>query len=184
MSEEYIVSFGAPTLAGLKTGSLFNCEYESKAQILSETREFNRRLAPKGIRLIPLRFTQKRALMLLYRPRRLSKDLSSPLARRILRQEGYVSVAINAAIPCLIRRLGENEEFPHEIGLFLGYPPEDVEGFIQHRGKNSLLTGIWKVYGDVESAEREFRKIRKCNDIYRRSYSMGNCFDRLAVAEK
>lgn len=184
MSEEYLVSFGAPTLAGLKTGSLFNCRYESRAQIFSETREFNRRLAPKGIRLVPLRFTERRALMLLYRPRRLERDLKAPLAGSILRQEGYPSAEADDAVRRLMLRLSESEEFPHEIGLFLGYPPEDVAGFIRHRGKDSLLTGIWKVYGDVESAEREFRRIRKCSDVYRRSYSMGNSFDRLAVAEK
>ena len=39
-----------------------------------------------------------------------------------------------------------NGDFPHEIGLLLGYPPEDVIGFIENRGQNPLYIGYWKVY--------------------------------------
>ena len=37
--------------------------------------------------------------------------------------------------------LEEKGAFPHEIGLLLGYPVEDVLGFIRHQGKNYLYTG-------------------------------------------
>ena len=43
--------------------------------------------------------------------------------------------------------------FPHEIGLVLGYPVEDVVGFINNQGKNYILTGYWKVYANKESAQ-------------------------------
>ena len=46
--------------------------------------------------------------------------------------------------------------FPHEIGVFLGYPVEDVEGYMQNDGKNFLLVGYWKVYGEKEQALRLF----------------------------
>ena len=48
----------------------------------------------------------------------------------------------------LIRRLQDEAEFPHEIGLFLSYPPEDVQGFIDHHARDFKLSGLWKVYGD------------------------------------
>lgn len=35
----------------------------------------------------------------------------------------------------------EKGAFLHEIGLLLGYPVEDVLGFIRHQGKNYLYTG-------------------------------------------
>ena len=38
----------------------------------------------------------------------------------------------------LIKRLNEDAEFPHEIGLFPGYPPEDVRGFIENRAERSV----------------------------------------------
>ena len=48
------------------------------------------------------------------------------------------------------------EWFPHEMGLLLGYPPEDVEGFIRQNGKNALCSGYWKVYEDAEAKKRTF----------------------------
>ena len=49
------------------------------------------------------------------------------------------------------------ESYPHEMGIFLGYPLEDVRGFILHEGKDSRYTGYWKVYGDVEQAKQTFQ---------------------------
>lgn len=54
----------------------------------------------------------------------------------------------------------ESGEFPHEVGLFLSYPPEDVKGFIDHRANDFKCAGLWKVYGDEEKA-RAVRKIQK-----------------------
>ena len=56
-----------------------------------------------------------------------------------------------------MRRLQRFEAFPHEIGLFLSYPPEDVRGFIEHKGHESKCDGCWKVYGDAERAKKTFR---------------------------
>ena len=66
---------------------------------------------------------------------------------------------------CLDRlsvRIRESESFPHEIGIFLGYPVEDVVGFIENKGENFKLCGTWKVYGNVENAKRTFSNYVKC----------------------
>jgi len=60
-----------------------------------------------------------------------------------------------------------NREFPHEIGLFLGYPVEDVRGFIEQRGKDCKLSGYWKVYGDEQAARRLFHQFDRCRDTAR-----------------
>ena len=56
--------------------------------------------------------------------------------------------------------------FPHEIGVFLGYPLQDVIGFIENKGMNSKYTGLWKVYGDRDESMKMFAKFRKCTDVY------------------
>ena len=71
MSEEMLVRHGAPTLAGLKTANLFTCQYDSLPALYDEIRRFNRRLGGKGLRLLPLRSAEGRALLYLYRPDRL-----------------------------------------------------------------------------------------------------------------
>lgn len=45
---------------------------------------------------------------------------------------------------------------PHEIGLFLGFPVQDVIGFIRNKGRNCLLCQYWKVYSHPEKAKQIF----------------------------
>ena len=54
----------------------------------------------------------------------------------------------------------ESGEFPHEVGLFLSYPPEDVKGFIAHRANDFKCAGLWKVYGNEEKARSLFAKYK------------------------
>ena len=84
MSEEMVVRQCAPTLAGIKAGSLFPCPCTDRDALLDEVRQLNRRLSPKGLCLLPLRFTEGSALLYLYRPATLRRDLSDDLARRLL----------------------------------------------------------------------------------------------------
>ena len=50
----------------------------------------------------------------------------------------------------------KQNKFPHELGLFLGYPIEDMEGFIKNKGENYLYAGYWKVYQDAEDKKLLF----------------------------
>ena len=68
MPEELMVHYCAPTLAGLKTGSMFSCEVEDKAALTRGLVAFNRTLVPRGLRAVPLRFSDYRALIYVFRP--------------------------------------------------------------------------------------------------------------------
>ena len=182
MSEENVVRLCAPTLAGIKTGSLFPCPYENRETLLMEIRQYNQVLVPKGLCLLPLRFTDKSALLYLYRPRDLERDLQDQLAAEILRHAGYVCGSSEQCLMKLIERLRAYDEFPHEIGLFLSYPPEDVKGFIEHHAADFKYAGLWKVYGDEKRAKAMFEKFKKCTDIYCRMWQAGVSLDRLAVS--
>ena len=122
MSEELVVRQCAPTLAGIKTGSLFSCPCDSPEELRQEVRRINRLLAGKGLCLLPLRFDGSRALLYLYRPSRLRQDLEDAEAVRLLEESGYPCHSAGQCVACLIRRLRENDEFPHEIGLFSAIP--------------------------------------------------------------
>ena len=162
MPEELVVRQCAPTLAGIKTGSLFRAAYEDKKQLLGQIREINQRLHEKGLCLLPLRFRNGNALLYLYRPERLKMDLNNELARRTLGNAGYTDQNPGRCVGTLIRRLQNEAEFPHEIGLFLSYPPEDVRGFIENRASGFKLIGCWKVYGDVDAARKKFESFESC----------------------
>ena len=89
MSEEILIRQGAPTLAGIKTGSLFPCPCEDREDLLADIRRLNRRLSPKGLCLLPIRFLAGRALLYLYRPAELRRDLRDARVSELLRQAGY-----------------------------------------------------------------------------------------------
>ena len=63
MSEELIVRHCAPTLANLKTGSLFVCPITDRPSFFSSLRSLNELLVPKGLRALPLRIRERSALI-------------------------------------------------------------------------------------------------------------------------
>ena len=181
MSEELLVKHCAPTMANIKTANLFSGEFVSREEMLDQVRSLNCRLKNKGIRVLALKYTDGRGLIYVYRPGRLSRDLQDCRACQMLKQCGYPGFDENVCLRHLIRRLEEESDFPHEIGLFLGYPPEDVYGFI-HQKKDWKLCGFWKVYGDVEKAKQQFARFRKCSDLYWKQWQVGKSLEHLTVA--
>ena len=122
MSEALVIRHCSPTLAGIKTGNLFSCDCPCKKELIKALSGLNRKLVPKGIRILPLRVRKGRALIYVYRPHALENDLTDQSARELLLQYGYLPGNLNACLLRLIHRLDSVEEFPHEIGLFLSYP--------------------------------------------------------------
>ena len=182
MSEEQIIRNCAPTLAAIKTGSLFSTDFPSRARMCESLNQLNRSLNPRGLQIRGLRWRNGRALVYLYRPSRLAADLRRPEARSILEKRGYSCFSPEQALTQLSRRLRRSEKFPHEIGLFLGYPPEDVAGFIANSARNCKCCGCWKVYGDEAKARETFRLFRRCTEEYYRLWSSGYSLTELTVA--
>ena len=182
MSEELLVRQAAPTLAGIKTGSLFPCQYETRRQLTSDIRHLNRILRGKGLCLLPLRMRERRALLYLYRPAQLQRDLQNGLAAELLHQAGYAAGSCAQCVAELIRRFRRDSAFPHEVGLFLSYPPEDVRGFLMGCSEDCKCAGLWKVYGDEAAAKRLFDSYKKCTSIYCARWRAGLELARLAVA--
>ena len=180
MPEKMIVSYCAPTLAGVKTANLFSCEYEDCRMLEEEVHLFNQRLQSKNIRMMILGYPRNRALIYVYRPILLRKDLEDVQTKRILKDRGYQTEDIAQCLQHLIERLDGYQEFPHEIGCFLGYPSEDVSGFIEQK-KPCKCVGTWKVYGDVKKANALFETYRKCTCFYERQYDHGISLENLVI---
>ena len=106
MSEEMFVRQCAPTLAGVKTGSLFSCPYDTREGMTEDVRRLNRVLVPKGLRLLPLRYSEKRVLLYLYRPTELWRDLNDDKAAEILDAAGYSCTDCDRCVVKLIQKIG------------------------------------------------------------------------------
>ena len=182
MSEDYLIRNCAPTLAKLKTANLFSCPYKNKSEVVEALCSLNRKLSRKGLRILPLRFSEDKALIYLYRPNFLAADLCHSEARRILNPMGYDCANSEQCLAQLAKKLRTQETFPHEIGLFLGYPPGDVCGFMENRPCSCKCVGCWKVYTDEAGAKRKFDQYRKCTKIYCQQWAKGIDIERLIVA--
>lgn len=181
MLECALIRHGSPTLAHLKTGSLFTVPYESDAALLHEIDRINATLYPRGVMLTLLRCGGSSALLYLYREKTLSDVLRLPQTQSFLRTCGYTAFTPDEAVSRLRTRLDESPDFPHEIGVFLGYPLEDVIAFIENAGRNCLCTGCWKCYTNECEARRTFARYKKCHDVYSRCYANGFPLQRLTV---
>ena len=182
MGDQLLISLCSPTLAGLKTGNLFTVECDDREEFNREVRGFNKRLAPKGIRMIPVRFSRGRMLVYLYRPAFLKRDFGNEEVCRILKDKGYTYTNADRCVAELTKHLCQDPKFPHEIGLFLGYPVTDVLGFMKSPEEGVKYTGFWKVYGDTASALKTFARYRKCTEIYNRAHKNGKSLEQLTVA--
>lgn len=131
MSEEMLVKHCSPTLAGMKTGSMFVCRYDSVNEMRNSVRQWNRTLASKGLRVLPLRFNEKSALIYIYRPTKLKQDLTDETACHILRERGYITETPERCIVRLIKRMAEYEVFPMKSVCFLGIPRRMCVGLLK-----------------------------------------------------
>lgn len=183
MSDEFIIRHSSPTLAGLKTGNLFACPYSGEEELLLFLRSLNRRLVPKGVRVVPMKiFGSNKVLLYIYRPSRLEQDFAERDVARLLTGYGYSVDKPEKCVVELSQRMHGSDTFPHEVGLFLSYPLEDVRGFINNPQEGCKCTGYWKVYGDEEKAIRQFQAYRKCTNLYCARAAEGRSIEQLTVA--
>ena len=179
--EQTLAFHCAPALSGIKPADLISWNLpEPGGEGLLE--RYIALLGRRGVCLRVLRRRERRCLLLIYRPVQLDKWLSQEGVSRMLEREGYpVSAGREAMLSALALRL-TGREFPHEIGLFLGYPPADVEGFRRNKGRNWKLSGLWKVYDQVEEAERRFQDFHLCRAALCAQLAQGKTLAQLLLA--
>ena len=162
----------APSMLGIKAADMISWHgpvEETRAMVAHYDRLLNRR----GIRLRLLFSCPKRCLLLIYRQERLELQLALPQAQSMRRDAGYPErCTAEELLDHLSLRLQE-QDFPHEVGLFLGYPPADVEGFCRYGGRACKFTGHWKVYDRVDEARECFRRFDRCRDAMCRRMEEG-----------
>lgn len=162
--EELLLNHCSPALMGAKPSNIVTVRKAVCRTWLEELRECRRQLAAEGIRCRILWECPEHLVMMVYRPEVLSAALSEPERASFLRKHGYERPEnLGESLNRLARRMNRRRDgFPHEIGIFLGYPLADVEGFLEQKGENCKFSGYWKVYGDVRQAKALFDCYENC----------------------
>ena len=182
MSEESIIRFCSPTLANLKSGGLFRSDYGTWEEYLNWEKEENQKLNPSGVYVTCLRKTESWVLIYVYRRALLQQELSDLQNRAFLLSFGYPDGSLSLLLEHLRFRIATCVEFPHEIGLFLGYPLDDVKGFWENMGRGCLFTDYWRVYANPEQKRKRFARFRQCSQVYEKLFAQGRTLQQLTVA--
>lgn len=151
----------APLLSRLKLSNLLII---SK----SDVRKVKQILKYSDISCYILSVVGQKATLLLYREELLKRHLREKENHILLYKMGYEKITLSAILKRFGRRYLAYQEkkasFPHEMGVLLGYPSEDVIGFIENQGKNFLFAGYWKVYAHEREKLTLFATFEKAKD--------------------
>ncbi len=165
--EKMLAFYGAPTLAGIKTGSLISLRKREFHDVLNLINQYGRCLKCRDIFITKISESRDAIVVFIYRRQALRLALMDGQNQEILRAFGYDSYeSIEEKLEYLKLRMQTEKTFPHEVGVFLGYPYEDIRGFMEHKGKFYKACGYWKVYSDVSKAEKLFQQYTQCSHVF------------------
>jgi len=180
--EESLVLNASPTLASIKIANLYSFRFGSWDECCATIHHFNEMMNKKGIYIELLKNSGDFYLIYVYRKTQLERTLCEGTIRDFLAGYDYPEdSSLQACLAVLKSRLEKEKDFPHEIGVFLGYPLEDVKAFIYTKGDRCVLCGDWKVYHDEETARCLFCKYKRCKEIYVKVYKAGRRFSDMLV---
>ncbi len=164
--DELLAFHCSPVLSGLKPANLValpSCAPEEADALLMD---YNRQFKRRGLVFRKLCSCSERSLLLVYHEQKLKRILRDKGYRAYLVAAGYAQKAsVKDDLLRLEQRLQAGKGFPHEMGVFLGYPLEDILGFVLHRGDGCKYRGYWKVYGDVDRAKKMFAAYESCRRL-------------------
>lgn len=206
--QQAIVRHGAETLAGLKPASLLCWETDNVA--MNEILAYGRHeFARFDIHFTLLGKCGSAYRILIYRSRLLTEWFLRPDVSYALHSLGYRydttsdgrigaermfsscrtrgADLVTRLLDQLQERIRLSPSFPDEIGLFLGYPVEDVLRFMEDHGQNAYpLRGSWRVYHRPKQAEATFNAFRACRQCWLKAMQEGcslpQLIDRVSVA--
>lgn len=157
----------APTLRGLKAASMVAFSGQASELVEVWFKRYQQCFMKNGLRFLVLREQKRHVLVLLYRPEVMARLLRRQNAQAILKRCGYgPRASLDQLLHQLWQRFQQDKGVPHEIGLFLGYPPHDVAGFIRHQGHNYIFSGFWKVYDNELAVRQLFLIYQNCTEQF------------------
>lgn len=89
--ENGLIRHCAPTLAGLKSASLFQYFYDDKGQAIKQIKEVNQLLNGRGVYVDALQWNENAVLIYTYRFHHVQKELENPKGMELLMKYGYQS---------------------------------------------------------------------------------------------
>ncbi len=174
---------GSPLFEGYKSSVLIMVPTKNIEEIMCE--EIILMFREKGFELKVMGQCHLNTRILIFNRKALEEDIYSKDRFEFLQGYGYSIMPLDSMLNELTKRLNNCDiPFPHEVGIFLGYPLEDIQGFIKNKAQNYSLSGYWKVYSNKEKTRIVFDNYRKSRKKNINKYINGVAFSDILEGEK
>ena len=177
--DQIIIHSSSPTFCNIKPGNMFFVKNETFSP--SHLGEWKTAFSKYGIMTFSTQLSETSTAILVLNVCWIRKILSDIFIQSYLTEKGYHTTSVFDFVDELLVRMKHNKGFPHEVGVILGYPIEDVIEFENHEGKDCKYCGNWKTYSDVENAKNcqcKYKDCRLlCNQLYEQGYSLNQIIE-------
>ncbi len=148
----------APTIRGSKPSTLLSLVDTKEQAVLTIWRQHgSQALNNTLVQFLNLRWSPNRETVLFYRPDILEQCITNDHHRWFLKKLGYpVEAGVTACLALLQERF--QHCCPHEIGLLLGIPLQDVLGFMAMTDLPQTCRKKWCIYGNPDESLAVIRK--------------------------
>ncbi len=178
--DQAFIHLGAPTLCGIKPGNLFSINKDMLHHNGKLFSKFQSDFSKEGIKVALLKGSGNKILFFVYNENLIKNLISEQKTKNYLHAKGYKSFEkIDEILSELFKKVCKEQDFPHEIGIFLGYPLSDVIQYEKNKGSNSKYTGCWKSYSNVEYAIKTKELFRNCSLKCLQWYNQGSSISEL-----
>lgn len=161
--KSYLLSFiaynAAPTIAKQKASYLIIFHEKGKRNLYNLWETYKKDVKKEvSMSVYELKRLQNSTAVLFYNEEDIKNILIEYRYMKFLKELGY-STYMSVDESLLLLKQRYKTVCPHEIGVFLGYPMEDVIEFIKNPDSQCLMFGYWKVYHNINYAKKSLKNM-------------------------
>lgn len=164
--DQIMIRYTAPTLCGIKPGNLFTVKKTDFSQECFS--KWKKRFKENGISVLNTESRCGKIIVITYNVTWVRLLLEDSFTRAFLASKGYSHCNENFCAQTFMKELSSRikceKDFPHEVGIILGYPITDVIEFDLNKGRDCKYCGYWKSYSDIEKAKKCQTMYRECSE--------------------
>lgn len=153
-----------PTILGVKPAELLNIringDLDKCKKCINNYPQINY-LQIKKLEKVP------RMQVLFFHKNTLEKTLTEKVNKDFLIGLGYPRIFTRESYLNILKERLNSEQFPHEIGVFLGYPLKDVLGYMGKYPWKLVRIKGWRYYGSEKLSRLYYEKFKKSKEDFR-----------------
>jgi hypothetical protein len=169
--DQIIIHSSSHTFCNIKPGNLFFVKKEEFDKAKFEV--WKEAFFKRGLMASYAQISDTSTAILVLNVCWVRKILDDVLVQSYLTEKGYHTISAFDFVEELFFRMKNNQGFPHEVGVILGYPVEDVIEFENHQGHDCKYCGCWKSYSDVDKARDCHCRFTECSRLCKKWYDEG-----------